>query len=117
MFSEADKLNILGNNIVLFGDAIAVLAATTEAKSKEIQDKESQELAEELADFLNITASWAELLGDYILFKAAELEFEENMKSNEPFDVQGSKLNILVSEAQVIIDIMEVQLAERASNK
>lgn len=112
MASEADELNILGNKTVLIADAILVLAATTEAEAKNIEDSESQKLASQLADSLNITGAWIELLGDYILLQAAESEFEENIKSGEPFNIRAGKINIAALQAQVIIDFIQAQLAE-----
>jgi hypothetical protein len=35
--------------------------------------------------------------------------------SGEPFDIQASRLNILVSKVKVIIDIIDTQLAKRAA--
>jgi hypothetical protein len=116
MINEADKLNIIGNELDLLAEGLFVLAARTQAEVKLIQDKESQELVSSLANTFNIAGAWLQLLGDYILFKAAELQFEENLKANEPFDIQSGKLNVLVSEAQVIIDILEVQLAEKQAD-
>lgn len=115
MSSEADKLNIMGSEIVFFADGLFVLAATTEAKANNIEDEENKKLLSNLADTFNIIGAWTQLFGDYILFKAAELEIEESLKSNQPFDIEAGRLNIMVSEAQVILDVLEVQLAERAS--
>lgn len=116
MANEADNLNIIGSYIVFFADALFVLAATTEAQAEEIEDEEGKQMTLYLASTFNIAGVWAQVLGDYILFKAAQLEYEDDLKSDEPFDEQGSRLNILISEAQVIIDVAEVQLAERAAN-
>lgn len=115
MSSEAGKLNIIGNEIGFLADGLLVLAATTEAEANEIEDEENKKLLSNLADTFNIIGAWVRLFGDYILLKAAELEIEENLKSNQPFDIETSRFNVFVAEAQVIVDVLTVQLAERAS--
>lgn len=82
----------------------------------EAQTEEAKKTAELLSTTLNIVGAWAQRFGDYILFQAAQLDFENNMNSGETFDDKAGRLEILVAGAQVVLDVVEVQLAERAAD-
>lgn len=110
----ADELNILGNEIVFIADGLFVIASTTESSSKKAQTEKEKQSLSDCASTFNIIAAWLTLLGDYILLKAAEKEIEEKIQTGEsPSEL--SQLNITTAKAQVIIDAVEVDLAERAA--
>ena len=115
MAGEIENLNVIGNHLVFFADGLFVLAANTEARAEEVQDEESKKAAADFAITLNILGTWAQLFGDYILFKAAQIDFNDKMDSKELFDEQADRLELMVTEAQVVLDVLEVQLAERAA--
>jgi hypothetical protein len=115
MAGEVENLNIIGNKLVFFANGLFALAANIEARAEEIQDEESKKTAADLAVTFNIVGAWIQLLGDYILFKAAQLDFIDKVESNELFDEQADRLQLTVTEAQVVLDVLAVQLAERAA--
>jgi hypothetical protein len=116
MEEDLAKLTVLGNYLVFFADGLFVLAAKTEARAEEIQDEECKKAAEYLAITLNLVGSWTQLFGDYLLFKAAQADFENNKNSGEPFDEYAGNLEVLVAGSQVALDVLSVQLAERAAD-
>jgi hypothetical protein len=115
MAGEVQNLNIIGNHLVFFANGLFALAANTVVRAEEIQDEESKKVVADLAITFNIVGAWIQLFGDYILFKAAQLDFNDKVESNELFDEQGGRLQLTVTEAQVVLDVLAVQLAERAA--
>ena len=115
MAGEVENLNLIGTWLAFLADGLFVLVATTEARAEETQDEECKKAAAYLVSTFNIIGAWAQLIGDYLLLKAVQMEFDENLKSNKPFDEQAGRLDILVSGSQVVIDVLEVQLAERGA--
>jgi hypothetical protein len=115
MVGEVENLNVIGTHLVFFANGLFALAANTEAQAEEIQDEESKKAAADLAITFNIVGAWIQLFGDYILFKAAQLDFSDKMGSDELFDEQGDRFELMVTEAQVVLDVLAVQLAERAA--
>lgn len=114
MAGEVENLNVIGTHLVFFANGLFALAANTEARAEEVQDEENKKAVVDLAITLNIVGAWTQLFGDYILFKAAQLDFNDKVQSNELFDEQADRLQLTVTEAQVVLDVLAVQLAERA---
>jgi hypothetical protein len=114
--SEVNKLSVIGNNLVFVANALFALAANIVAKAEDIENSNSKEAAENLASTLVVTGAWIQLLGDYIISKAAQLQFQESLESGEPFDEQLLRLTLLAAQAQVVLDVLFVQIAEKANN-
>jgi hypothetical protein len=115
MANEVENLAVIGTRLVFFADGLFALAATIDGRLDEAKDEESKKTSELLSTTLNIVGAWAQLFGDYILFKAAQLDFENNMNSGESFDDKAGRLEVFVAGSQVALDVLEVQLAERAA--
>jgi hypothetical protein len=114
--SEVNKLSVIGNNLVFIANALFALAANIVAKAEDIEDLSSKEAAESLASTFNIAGAWIQLLGDYIISKAVELQFQESLESGEPFDEELLRLTILATQAQVVLDVLFVQIAEKGND-
>lgn len=116
MANEVENLAVIGTRLVFFATGLFALAATVDSRMEEAKDEESKKTGELLSTTLNIVGAWTQLFGDYILFKAAQLDFENNMNSGESFDDRSARLEVLAAGSQVVVDVLEVQLAERAAD-
>lgn len=115
MANEEENSEILGTRLVFFADGLFALSATVSARAEESQDEDAKKACEYLAVTFNVIGAWVQLLGDYLLFQVVQKELEDNLNSAEPFDEQAGRLEVLVAGSQVALDILEVQLAERAA--